>query len=70
MSNLFSSDETIREVMEGKFTDFSKEDRDYPDVKGTIQKVAFPKPQSTVASESMAKARKSKEEQVSIFLRL
>lgn len=50
--------------MEGKFTDFSKDDRDYPDVKGTIQKVAFPKPQSTVASESMAKARKSKEEQV------
>jgi hypothetical protein len=50
--------------MQAKYTNFTTDDRDYPDVKGTILKSAFPKPQSTIASESVAKARKAKEDKV------
>jgi hypothetical protein len=66
----FSSEDPVADIIQAKFTDFSTDDRDYPDVKGFIQKLAFPKPQTTIAAESIAKFRQSKEEKVAYLISL
>lgn len=51
-------------ILQGRYTDFSNEDADYPNVV-SIKKVGFmPAPRPTIASESQSVARMRKEEKV------
>lgn len=49
-------------ILQGRYTDFTNEDADYPSVV-SIKKVGFmPSPRATVASQSQSIARQRKEE--------
>jgi len=51
-------------ILQGRYTDFTNEDADYPNVV-SIKKVGFmPAPRPTIASESQSVARMRKEEKV------
>lgn len=51
-------------ILQGRYTDFTNEDADYPSVV-SIKKVGFmPSPRPTIASQSQSVARARKEEKV------
>ena len=51
-------------ILQGKYTDFTNEDAEYPSVV-SIKKVGFmPSPRPTIASQSQSVARARKEEKV------
>ena len=58
-----SSEDPMDTILQGKFTNYNHEDRDYPSVQ-SIKKVGYlPDPRPTVASLAVIHAREKKEEQ-------
>eukprot|EP00598_Pedospumella_elongata_P007471 CAMPEP_0184968232 /NCGR_PEP_ID=MMETSP1098-20130426/1337_1 /TAXON_ID=89044 /ORGANISM="Spumella elongata, Strain CCAP 955/1" /LENGTH=222 /DNA_ID=CAMNT_0027489805 /DNA_START=96 /DNA_END=764 /DNA_ORIENTATION=- len=56
------SEDPMSSILQGRYTDFTNEDADYPNVV-SIKKVGFmPAPRPTIASESQSVARMRKEE--------
>lgn len=56
-------------ILQGRYTDFTNEDADYPSVV-SIKKVGFmPSPRPTIASQSQSVARARKEEKVRTAIR-
>lgn len=59
-----SSEDPMGNILQGRYTDFTNEDADYPSVV-SIKKVGFmPAPRPTIASQSQSVARQRKEEKV------
>ena len=56
------AEENIKDIIEAKYTDYSAEDRDYPDTSHILVGGFMPKPRPTIASQSVAYARELKEE--------
>ena len=60
-----SSEDPMGSILQGKYTDFTNEDSDYPSVV-SIKKVGFmPSPRPTIASQSQSVARTRQAEKVS-----
>jgi len=58
-----SSEDPMDTILQGKFTNYNHEDRDYPSVQ-SIKKVGYlPEPKPTIASLAVIHAREKKEEQ-------
>jgi hypothetical protein len=56
------ADENIKDIIEAKYTDYSAEDRDYPDTSHILVGGFMPKPRPTIASQSVSYSRELKEE--------
>ena len=52
------------EILQAKFTDYTNDDGDYPDVSHISQAAAFPRPKQTIASEAVLIARQKAQEKV------
>ena len=60
-----SSEDPMSSILQGRYTDFTNEDADYPSVV-SIKKVGFmPSPRPTIASQSQSIARTRQAEKVS-----
>jgi hypothetical protein len=58
-----SADESIKDILQAKFTDFAADDADYPDTSNIMKLSSFPKPIPTKASELLVEARKKRLEE-------
>lgn len=57
----------MEDILQGKFFPHANEDYDYPDI-SMIQKTGImPKPKSTIAADSVLKARRQAAEAVSFY---
>ena len=54
----------MNDILQGRFIPVVKEDYDYPDISSIEKTGVMPKPKSTIASDSVLKARKLAEEKV------
>jgi len=52
--------ESVNELIQAKYTSFSNDEADYPDVSGMKKKGALPKPKATKASRTLLEAGKKK----------
>lgn len=53
-----SADESMKDIIQAKYTNLSADDNDYPDTSNIMKMSSFPKPIATKASEVLAQARK------------
>ena len=54
---IYSAEESINQVIQAKFTDFSNEDADYPGMAGLAKKGSLPPPRPTKASQLLSSTR-------------
>eukprot|EP01038_Epipyxis_sp_PR26KG_P014912 gene14912-20061_t len=56
------SEDTMEDILQAKFTDFSNEDADYPSVHSIKKTGSMPVPRTTIAAQSIIAAREQAEE--------
>lgn len=55
------ADESIKDIIQAKYTDMSNDDADYPDTSNIMKMSSFPKPIATKASDLLSESRRLKE---------
>ena len=54
----------MEDILQGKFTDFTNEDADYPSVRSIKKTGSMPVPKTTIAAQSIIAARQQAAEKV------
>lgn len=62
-----SADESMGEIIQAKYTDFSADDADYPDTSNIMKLSSFPKPVPTKSSLSLVHARQREMEKAMVI---